>query len=245
MLARLAEEIKDALAARPDLRLLLGHGSGSFGHVAARRHGTREGVRTAEQWRGYAEVGRVAAELNRLVVDALWEAGVPALRIQPSASAMCSNGELRFLAERPVAAGLANGLVPVVYGDVSLDEERGGTIISTEEIFAFLAPDLGPTRILLVGEVDGVLTADPASGVQGELVDVISPHSAPELLQALGGSRGVDVTGGMAAKVGEMLNLVRAVPQLRAVHIVSGLVPNLVRDVLVDENLRVGTRIVR
>jgi isopentenyl phosphate kinase len=245
VLARLAAEIGEALAARPDLRLLLGHGSGSYGHVVAHQHRTRDGVRTGEQWRGYAEVGRVAAELNRLVVDALWDAGVPALRVQPSASAICHDGELRFLAERPLSVGLANGLIPVIHGDVSLDEVRGGTIISTEEIFAYLAPILHPSRILLVGEVDGVLTADPASGARGELVELISPQSAPGLLKALGGSRGVDVTGGMAAKVSEMLNLVQTVPQLRAVQIVSGLEPGLVRDVLAREKLHVGTRIVR
>ncbi len=49
----------------------------------------------------------------------------------------------------------------------------------------------------------------------------------------------------MAAKVAEMLSLVQAVTDLRAVHIVSGLVPGLVRDVLVDERLRAGTRIER
>ncbi len=179
VLARLAVEIGDALAARPDLRLLLGHGSGSFGHVAAREHGTRAGVRTAAQWRGYAEVSRVASELNRLVVDALAVAGIPALRVQPSASALCRDGELRFLAERPVIAALEHGLVPVVHGDVSLDDVRGGTIISTEEIFAYLAPRLRPSRILLVGEVEGVLTADPASGVQGDVVESITPASAP------------------------------------------------------------------
>ncbi len=245
VLARLALELADALSVRPDLRLLLGHGSGSFGHVAAREHGTRAGVRTPAQWRGYAEVSHVASELNRLVVDALWASGVPALRIQPSASAACHDGELRFLAERPIVAALENGLAPVVHGDVSMDEVRGGTIVSTEEIFAYLAPRLRPARVVLVGEVAGVLTADPASGVRGDVVDTISPASAPGLLQALGGSRGVDVTGGMAAKVSEMLALVRSVDSLAAVHIVSGLIPGLVRDVLVDPDVASGTRIVR
>ncbi len=244
VLTRLAAEIADALAARPDLRLLLGHGSGSFGHVTAREHGTRDGVRTAAQWRGYAEVSHVASELNRLVVDALRAAGVPALRIQPSASALCHDGELRILAERPIFVALENGLVPVVHGDVSLDEVRGGTIISTEEIFAYLAPRLRPARILLVGEVEGVLTADPASGVAGKVVETISPESAPGLLQVLGGSRGVDVTGGMAVKVREMLSLVETVPDLQAVHILSGLAPGLVRDALVQNDVRAGTRIV-
>lgn len=245
VLVRLAAEVAAALSARPDLRLLLGHGSGSFGHVAAREHGTREGVHTAAEWRGFAEVSHVASELNRLVVDALRAAGVPALRIQPSASAVCHDGELRILAERPIAVALENGLAPVVYGDVSLDEVRGGTIISTEEIFAYLAPRLRPARILLVGEVDGVLTADPASGVAGGLVETISLESAPELLQTLGGSRGMDVTGGMSTKVRDMLALVEAIPDLRVVRILSGLTPGLVRDVLVHDEIRAGTRILR
>lgn len=245
VLARLAGEIAAALAARPDLQMLLGHGSGSFGHVAAREHGTRAGVRTAAQWRGFAEVSRVASELNRLVVDALAAAGAPALRLQPSASALCHDGELRFLAERPLVAALEKGLLPVVHGDVSFDVVRGGTIISTEEIFAYLAPRLRPARILLVGEVEGVLTADPASGAAGELVETISPTSVAGFARALGGSRGVDVTGGMLAKVNESLALVEAVPELACVHIFSGLAGGLVRDALVNAGIHAGTRIVR
>ena len=144
VLARLTQEIAEARSAQPGLRLLLGHGSGSFGHVTARQYGTRAGVRTPEQWRGFAETGRIASELNRLVVDALWTAGVPALRVQPSASAQCHDGELRSLAERPVVEAIERGLVPVVHGDVAFDEVRGGTIISTEEIFAYLSPRMRP-----------------------------------------------------------------------------------------------------
>jgi isopentenyl phosphate kinase len=139
---------------------------------------------------------------------------------------------------------LDHGLTPVVHGDVCLDEVRGGTIISTEQIFTYLAPRLGPSRIVLVGEVDGVLTADPASGVHGELVELISAETLPQVLHALGGSRGVDVTGGMAAKVLEMLTLVRATPGLSAVHIISGLTPGLLTEVLVRSDVRAGTRIV-
>ncbi|MEW5988076.1 MAG: uridylate kinase, partial [Chloroflexota bacterium] len=65
VLARLAGEIQRAWASRPGLRLVIGHGSGSFGHVAAARYGTRRGVYTSEQWRGLAEVAATAARLNR------------------------------------------------------------------------------------------------------------------------------------------------------------------------------------
>ena len=56
LLARLMREIAEARAARPGMRIVLGHGSGSFGHVEARRYGTRAGVRTDEDWLRFAEV---------------------------------------------------------------------------------------------------------------------------------------------------------------------------------------------
>ena len=43
-LADLASQIAQALQARPDLLLILGHGSGSFGHTAAEEYRTREGI---------------------------------------------------------------------------------------------------------------------------------------------------------------------------------------------------------
>ena len=122
VLERLAAEVAAALAEQPDLRLLIGHGSGSYGHVTASRYHTRAGVRSPEAWRGYADTALVAGQLNRLVLDALRGAGVPVLPVQPSASACCRDGELQSLDERPVRVALEHGLVPVVYGDVACND---------------------------------------------------------------------------------------------------------------------------
>jgi isopentenyl phosphate kinase len=237
-IARLAGEVRCALDAARDLRLLIGHGSGSFGHWAARPHGTRQGVKTPAQWRGYAEVAAAAARLNRIVTDAFLDAGVPVLSVQPSASARCHDGALKYLDTRPIHAALAQGLVPLVYGDVAFDDVRGGTIISTEDIFLFLAEDLRPARILLLGEVAGVL------GPDGAVIPRITPASFPTLQAALAGSEAVDVTGGMADKVARMVELVRHHPETGA-HILTGLEPGLLTRVLLDASLRVGTRIAR
>jgi isopentenyl phosphate kinase len=255
VLSRLAAEISAALAFRPGFRLLIGQGGGSFAHTVASRYGTRKGVATPEEWRGYAATARAAAELNRIVIQSLADAGIPILPVQPSASAICRDGELLLLDERPIRTALANDLVPLVYGDVALDEVRGGTIVSTEQIFRWLAPRLRPARVLLVGEVVGVLTADPMDRSAGqverdlppgsELIPEITPASFRSLGESLGGARGVDVTGGMFAKVSEMIALLAATPSLRKVQIISGLVPGLVHDVLVDPDLQAGTLIVR
>ena len=235
-LTRLAGEVRQALDAAPDLRLLVGHGSGSFGHWAARPHGTRQGVRTPAQWRGYAEVAAAATRLNHIVTDTFLEAGVPVLSVQPSASARCHDYALEYLDTRPIHAALARGLVPLVYGDVALDDVHGGTIISTEDIFLYLTQELRPARILLLGEVEGVLDSG------GAVISRITPADLPTLREMLGGSEGVDVTGGMADKVERMVELVQRYPET-CVHILTGTEPGLLARVLLEAKLRVGTRI--
>ncbi len=238
VIARLAGEVYQALDAFPDLTLLIGHGSGSFGHWAAKPYGTRQGVRTPSQWHGYVEVAAAAARLNHIVTAAFLEAGVPVLSLQPSASARCHDGALEYLDARPIHAAMARGLVPLVYGDVALDDVRGGTIISTEDIFLYLAHELRPARILLLGEVDGVLGPAPDSAV----VPHITPANFPTLRKTLSGSEGVDVTGGMADKVARMVELVQRHPET-CVHILSGAEPGLLAHALLDATLRAGTRI--
>ncbi|HBA91193.1 MAG TPA: hypothetical protein DCZ08_05345, partial [Anaerolineaceae bacterium] len=63
VIRRLAAEIRTAQKELPQLRLLLGHGSGSFGHVPAREYNTRNGVRTVSEWNGFLEVWRQARDL--------------------------------------------------------------------------------------------------------------------------------------------------------------------------------------
>jgi len=60
VIRRLASEIARARRDDPALRLVLGHGSGSFGHVPAQKYGTRGGVRTPEEWGGFVQVWREA-----------------------------------------------------------------------------------------------------------------------------------------------------------------------------------------
>lgn len=224
VLARLMSEIAEARAAQPDLHIVLGHGSGSFGHVEAKRYGTRNGVHTPEQWRGLAEVQYAAGLLNRLVTDAAHAAGLPIINFPPSASVRCHAGRIETMALAPIRAALEHDLIPLVFGDVAMDDERGGTIVSTEDVFRYLAPHLQPERILLAGHDAGVLTHWPDG-------DVIPEITSTEALNGLTGSHAADVTGGMASKVREMLALARQVPEVE-IRIFSGDTLGLVRAAL-------------
>ena len=234
VLARLAAEIGRALNSVSDLSLLVGHGSGSFGHMAAAKHGTRNGTDTREEWRGFAEVSSAAARLNAVVREALVDAGVPAITFQPSASAICSEGHIESLRVEPILRSLDKRLVPIVYGDVAIDRTIGGTIISTEEILTFLTPNLNPSAILLAGETEGVLDDN------GKVIESIYEQDLGSIRQIVGGSRGTDVTGGMASKVEEMVVLAAAYPSLK-IRILSGLVEGAVEKSLINPSANIGT----
>lgn len=236
VLDRLAQEIAAARQARPVLRLILGHGSGSFGHVAAAKYRTREGVESAAQWAGFAEVADAAARLNRHVLDTLLRHEIPAVGLAPSASAICRDGHINSMAIEPIRAALDTGLLPVVFGDVAFDSIRGGTIVSTEEVLMYLAPALRPRWLLLAGETDGVLDA------VGRTVEAIDQVNYQAVSAAITGSRGTDVTGGMASKVAAMLALTSRLPWL-SVRIFSGLDPGNLKRLLVDASRPVGTLI--
>ena len=246
VLKRLAREIaqwrNDSIAQSPNGQippLLVGHGSGSFGHAAAKKYGTRSGVHDAAGWRGFAEVSVAALRLNRIVADALHEAGVPVVSVSPSASVLCADGVIQRMDTTLIEVCLRQGVVPLVMGDVAIDSVCGGTIVSTEEVFAYLAQCLPVRRVLLAGETEGVYERfnadDPGSA---PIVPRITPQTWEDIRAGIGGSRGADVTGGMAGKVRDMLALVQTHLQTGlSVQIFSGLNDGSVRRALAGENL--------
>jgi isopentenyl phosphate kinase len=234
---RLAGEIARAIELNPHLRLILGHGAGSYGHVAASRYDTRKGVSTAEEWLGFVEVWRVSVTLNRLVSEALFRAGLPAFVFPPSASVLAGGGVVQEWNLEPIHRALNAGLLPVIYGDTVFDSIKGGTILSTEDLFAHLAQKLKPERILLAGLEEGVWADFP---VCEKFLPEITPNAFVDGSISLSGSAAADVTGGMRSKVEHSLALVQQISGLE-ILIFSGKEPGAVEKTLLGE--RLGTRI--
>jgi len=240
-LARLVSEIDAARSQDPAIKIVLGHGSGSYGHVVAKKFGTRQGVRNPHGWQGFAEVWGEAIALNRLVMDALLAAGLPAISFPPVASITSRDAQVTDWSLTPLSLALQAGLLPVVFGDVVFDLERGGTILSTEDLFAYLAKHLpqsagmAPGRVLLAGLEEGVWEDFPTCT---RLIEQITPESFADLSVSVSGSLAADVTGGMASKVQHSLALVKEIPELE-VWIFSGEKPGAVSKALLGQ--QVGT----
>lgn len=250
MIEDMAVQIAAALQTQPNLRLLLGHGAGSFGHVPASEYHTRDGLprssplahrerdETEENyWKGFAEVWYQASTLNRFVMKALHKVGANAISLPPSSSVIASDGKILVWETTPIRMALSARIIPVIFGDVVFDEVRGGTILSTEDLFMYLARALNPERILLAGLEAGVWEDFPTRTRQ---IEKITPASFHAFSVGVGKAAGADVTGGMESKVNQMLELVQNIPAL-TVQIFSGIKPGNIARALTGKV--VGTEI--
>jgi len=229
---RLAEEIAQFVNANPSSQLIIGHGAGSFAHVPASKYKTRHGVRSQQEWAGFFEVWQEARALNHIILDALHQAGLPAISFPPSASITTRDGKVTAWDLAPLQAALSHQLIPVVYGDVIFDESLGGTILSTEELFTHLAVQLNPRRILLAG-LNSVCSDFPLCK---HTIKFITDANFKDYLPILGGSASTDVTGGMIQKVTDMLKLTHQVPGLE-IHIFSSSQQGVLLEVLNGKNI--------
>ncbi len=221
-LAQLAGEIHTALQKKNGLPIVLGHGSGSFGHFAVKEHWSplTAGSQPNGQrfWQGFSEVWYRASQLNRHVIEACRKAGLQVVSFPASASVRAEDGRIVQWDISPLKNALENGLIPVIYGDVVFDSHLGGVVLSTEVLMAYLAMQLKPGRILLAGLETAVWQDFPE---RRQKVDNLTPATYRTMAGRVGGSHGMDVTGGMKSKVEQMLELVSQAPEV-SVQIFSG-----------------------
>ncbi len=218
VIARIADEILTARREQSDLQILMGHGSGSFGHFAAKDYGTRYRVTNSMEWQGFQKVWNAARTLNQIIVEEFVQAGLPVISLPASASVFTENRNIVEWNTKPIQSALENGLMPIIFGDVIFDRRLGGIIFSTEDLFTRLLPSIQPNKILLAGKEAGVWRNYPNDSKIIPAIDAAGFHSGRA---GVGASASVDVTGGMAAKVQLMLEVVTAYPQIQA-YIFSG-----------------------
>jgi isopentenyl phosphate kinase len=210
IIASLTQEIYEAIKKNPDLRLIIGHGSGSFGHIPAKKYKTRDGAKTKADWKGFHKVWQEARALDQILMDAFIGAGLPVLSFPPSSSLISDAHKIISWDIRGVQYALDHNMIPVIYGDVAFDLQTGSTIFSTEELFIYLVDFFHPQTILLSGIEGGVYLDFPT---RKKRIPEINRYNFIETLSKLTGSSSVDVTGGMRDKVEKMWKIIIKYPQ--------------------------------
>lgn len=131
----LAQEIKEAWD--KGYRFVISHGSGSFGHTSAAKYQTADGLKKKEDVFGLAKVQDDAFKINRIVNEIFLKEGLPCLSFMPSSFSFSSNKKLTGIFVKPIIEALKiealkNEALPLVFGDVILDDSLGCCIYSGE-----------------------------------------------------------------------------------------------------------------
>lgn len=188
---RIAAEI-----AGRDSGLILVHGAGSFGHIHAKKYSLAERFSSE----GVLETHRSVVRLNDLVVESLQRAGSSPVPVHPFSCTILKDGRIDVMETGPIIEMVKMGLVPVLHGDVAMDRSKGAAIVSGDQLVSSLARSLRPEIVALGTAVDGVI-------FNGRPLAEVRREDLAEIGSELGGSAGVDVTGGMKGKLEELLDL--------------------------------------
>jgi len=227
---RLIEEVAKANVKN----LIIVHGGGSFGHPTAQKYSIKDGLKEPSQKAGFAETHHVMTVLNGLVMDALVWHNVPAISVTPSSCMITENGRIKFFEDTILKMMLKMSLTPVLYGDATLDEKLGFTILSGDQIVSHLARKFNACKIVMGVDTDGLYDADPNVAKNAKLYPHLTLGELKAIQGKLGKSTAADVTGGMLGKITE---LIPAVEQGIPVTIINAAKSNRVYKALIGEKV--------
>ncbi len=222
-------------------KLLLGHGSGSFAHSVAAPHQTQNGVSISNrsQVLGLAEVKEAATRLNQIILQKFLQQQIPAVSLHPDSFLYSENKRLIMAFWQNLNHLLKIPILPVVYGDVIFDRRLGATIFSTERVLAEIGKMLFKqgydVSIIHCGITRGVYDSE------GKTIPLITSRNFDSLRRAIGGSAGLDVTGGMIHKVKTSLELAK---EGITSYITDGVTKGSLRQLLLDQ-VTTDTTIIR
>jgi isopentenyl phosphate kinase len=182
---------------------------------------------------GFAITHNIVTVLNGLVMDALLLDDFPAVSVTPSSCIVAEDGRIKIFDDSVLRMLLRLGFTPVLYGDVVMDEKIGFTVVSGDQLASVLAIKLGARLIIMGGDTDGVLDADPR--VKGaKPYSHLTLEELKKIEEKLGESVGTDVTGGMRGKIAE---LIPAIQQGIPVAVVNATKANNIYRALVGEKV--------
>ena len=205
-LKRIASEIKSSLD-NSFKELIIVHGAGSFGHPPAKKYKIGEKFDHSEypQKRiGFCETQNAVKKLNMYICEAFIEEGLPVVAIPASSFMRATNKRITDGNLDSFKRYLEKGFIPVIYGDVVLDDELEICVISGDQLIQYLAKNLNPDMVVLGTDVDGVYNKNPKTHDDAIFFD---KFSSLDDLDTLEGTTNVDVTGGMVGKIKELLYL--------------------------------------
>jgi isopentenyl phosphate kinase len=202
----------------------LPHGGGSFGHPVAKEYDIYNGINpdVENQIFGLAKTHEVMTQLNSHITKEFLDLNYPAISIQPSSIFNKVNGNISVITTSNIEYLLNLNVLPILYGDIIIDNNNSFSILSGDQIIVKLCSTLKNfvvKKVIFAIEKDGIFIKDPD---RPEFPKLISKIGLDQLgkIQLADLENKIDITGGIEGKIENIKEIIQLnIP----VQIINGL----------------------
>ena len=204
VLERLAKEMVSAKK-KKNFSLIIIHGVGAFGHVAAKEFKLDQGYKNKKQITAISETCLDIKKLDLEVIKIFKKTGLNIVPFRPSSAWTLNNKRLGNINVDIIKKYLNLDLIPVLHGDVLIDNKNKFSVLSGDQIIYRLAKELKANKVIIGTDVDGVFDRNPKTDKKAALYKIITKDNVENIRS--NETNSIDVTGGMGGKINELLQL--------------------------------------
>ena len=183
--------------------VMLVHGAGSFGHISVEKYGLAHGFKSRRQLKGLARTKFKLLEWESMLDEILLRHKIPLMPFVTSSFVVAKKGRIVSADLEPLRGCLRLGCVPSAGGDVVTDLDDGFSIVSGDQLAAYVAVKLRASSLIFGIDVDGIFDSDPKVNKRAQLLERMRPSFASKVVSRTEQRTTPDVTGGMAGKIKE------------------------------------------
>lgn len=196
-----------------NVKIILIHGGGSYGHPLAKKYNVSTGIDKAipNQLLGVAQTHHSMINFNSYLVDQFLESQFPVLSIQSSAIFINKANEVFLESIDVIETALNLNIIPILYGDIILDNSGSFSILSGDEIILKLCESLenyNVSKVVFAMESDGLYISDGLKGNKNKLLTDCDYRDLDDLILADLGQK-IDITGGIMSKLIQIKKIIK------------------------------------
>ena len=186
---------------RKKFSLVIVHGAGSYGHIPVEQWRLASGFKDRSQLRGLTLTKAKLLEWEMIFASVFLKNKVPLIPMVASDFVIAQDGRISSADLSGIRNWLKLGCVPSIGGDIVTDLTAGFSVVSGDQLAAYLAVKLRAARLIFGTDVDGIFDANPKLDPHANMMRELTASSARSAATGASRSTVPDVTGGMGGKL--------------------------------------------